>query len=560
MRLRGVEKMGDEAEIRTTKEKLLFYTTAFFILLGTFSMFAFLFLVPFVIEPAFTTIFMQFEEVPALCETFSTVRRFGNKNCSWSSCREGCTKEIYECTQIKVNYRLNLHNYTDEFNMTEYHINLKEAEKEVPPVKRTDRYERAIRDYEYDEISLNDNTNHILYHFDHEHTPVAAVARPSILLSSNDRVATNAVTTVSGLNSAQSNNEQQSLQQQFPYHSKITNNQNQNQNNHNRNMSNNFNRFVRISKSNEPSEQLMIITNTEMETDAGITATASTSTDLETAIISDSDIDTDTNDEQLFTSLDVAISGGGGEADDREEEEEEDIFEEISEMNRDFLNTTYFYVGAHLYPNVKGCGYPPMLNCTIWLKRYTRIGVKFPCYYSKVDPSVVISDLDYWQNTLNLIYSMAIPIPSFIISVIYLTYAYFKIYNEDEEAAPLDKNAEDMDIDDEGVVDDSDDAALAENAAGSQIINTHDSTTGDSVVLVDGMLPNGGPTIPGSLSHPGLVTMPSSQYLTHTPGSQLTPNSDINSFGHQLKVQMVDELSRDSMDNGILSTTNSMQG
>ncbi|TMW41685.1 hypothetical protein DOY81_013236 [Sarcophaga bullata] len=143
--------MGDEIDERTLREKLLFYTTAFFILLGTFSLFAFLFLVPFVIEPAFTTIFMEFEEVPALCETFSTVRRYGARNCSWSSCREGCTKEIYDCTQIMVNYRLNLYNYTDEFNFTEYHINLKEAEKYVPPVKRTDRYERAIRDdYEYD--------------------------------------------------------------------------------------------------------------------------------------------------------------------------------------------------------------------------------------------------------------------------------------------------------------------------------------------------------------------------------------------------------------------------
>lgn len=33
---------------------------------------------------------------------------------------------------------------------------------------------------------------------------------------------------------------------------------------------------------------------------------------------------------------------------------------------------------------------------------------------------------------MNLVYAMAIPIPSFIISVIYLTIAYFKIYNEEE--------------------------------------------------------------------------------------------------------------------------------
>lgn len=422
--------MADEVEIRTLREKLLFYTTAFFILLGTFSMFAFLFLVPFVIEPAFTTIFMQFEEVPALCETSSVVHRSGAKNCSWSSCREGCTKEIYDCTQIMANYRLNLYNYTDEFNFTQYHIDLKEAEKIIPPVKRTDRYERAIRDYEYD-LGPHDQMD-----------------EGSIVLE-------------------------------------------------------------HLSFGDEDGSNGFLIEDSE----------------------------------------NAMVNADGN-----------DVFEEISELNRGLMganDSKYFFVGAHVYPNVKGCGYPPMLNCTIWLKRYKRYGVKFPCYYSKVDPSVVITHLDYWQNTLNLVYSMAIPIPSFIISVIYLTYAYFKIYNEDEETAPLDKNAEDMDIDDEGV-DDSDGAALADNAAGSQIINMHDSTTGESCI-VDGVLPNGVPGMANSISQHGSVTTPG-QYRVQTPGSVMTPNSDMNSFGHQLKVQMADELSRDSLDNGILSTSNSVQG
>ncbi|XP_061397930.1 protein tipE [Musca vetustissima] len=437
--------MADELEIRTLREKLLFYTTAFFILLGTFSMFAFLFLVPFVIEPAFTTIFMQFDEVPALCETSSTITRFGARNCSWSSCREGCTREIFECTQIMVNYRLNLYNYTDEFNFTEYHINLKEAERVIPPKKRTDRYTRAIRDYEYD---LG------------PHDPMAAAMDD---------------------------------------------------------------------EGGGAGGGGMVMEHLHFGDEDGSNG----------FLIEDSGLDTDN----------TLISADGS-----------DVFEEISELNRGLMSgndSKYFFVGAHLYPNVKGCGYPPVLNCTIWFKRYTKLGVKFPCYYSKVDPSVVISELDYWQNTLNLIYSIAIPVPSFIISVIYLTYAYFKIYNEDEETAPLDKNAEDMDIDDEGV-DDSDGAALADNAAGSQVINMHDSTTGESCI-VDGILPNGGPGMTNSISQPGSVTTPG-QYRVHTPGSVMTPNSDMHSFGHQLKVQMADDFSRDSLENGILSTSNSVQG
>ncbi|KAL7731997.1 hypothetical protein ACLKA6_015761 [Drosophila palustris] len=439
--------MGDEADKRTAKEKLLFYTTAFFILLGTFSLFAFLFLVPFVIEPAFTTIFMQFEEVPALCETYDTEIFFGAKNCSWSSCREGCTKDIYTCTQIRVNYRLNLYNFMDEFNFTEYHINLKEAERVIPPVKRTDRYERALRDYEYDNLGGGD-ANSI-----------------------------------------------------------------------------------------------------DMDMDMGSSAGSMAGGRFEQLNFGDAD---GSNGYLIEESEDTAagtlLNG------------ERRPFDEISELNEGLMgpNSTYYYVGARLFPNVKGCGYPPMLNCTIWLKRYTKIGIKFPCYYSKVDPSLVISDLDYWQNTLNLVYSMAIPIPSFIISVIYLTYAYFKIYNEDEETAPLDKNAEDMDIDDIDAVDDSDGAVLADNVAGSQIVNM-DSTTNDS--CLEGVLPNGGPGMTRCISQGGSITTPG-HYIAQSPaGSQMmTPNSEINSFGHQLKVQMADELSRDSLENGVLSTSNSVQG
>lgn len=392
--------MGDEPpEERTFKEKLLFYTTAFFILLGTFSMFAFLFLVPFVIEPAFTTIFMQFEEVPALCETMYQDTFHGAKNCSWASCREGCTKDIYVCTQIRVNYRLNLYNYTDEFNFTQYHKDLAWSEREMPKVKRTDRYERAIRDYEYaDGIGIDG--------------------------------------TMGGLGSI-----------------------------------------------NFDENSLLDLSHS----------------------LSDDDDNGDGNNE---------IDDDSGQP-----------FDQISELNKNLLanSSKYFYVGARLFPNVKGCGYPPMLNCTIWQKRYIKLQTKFPCYYSKVDPSLVISELDYWQNTLNLVYSMAIPIPSFIISVIYLTYAYFKIYNEDEEAAPLDENAEDIDFEE------GDEMAINSNEDSDDL-------------CVDVIIPNGGTT---SLS---------------PAASQMTPNSEINSFGHQLKVQMADDMSRESLDAGVISNSNSVQG
>lgn len=98
------------------------------------------------------------------------------------------------------------------------------------------------------------------------------------------------------------------------------------------------------------------------------------------------------------------------------------------------------------------------------------------------------------QVYMNLVYAMAIPIPSFIISVIYLTIAYFKIYNEDEEVLV---------------------AAGEEGEEGEE-------GEGDATPL---------PPTSGAL----------------TPGSEAF-REDLASFGHQLKVAMADDISRESLD------------
>lgn len=318
--------MGEKTK-QTWKQKILFYITAFFVLLGTFSLFSFLFLVPFVIDPAFTTIFMEFDETPALCVTSRTERRQGVSNCSWSSCREGCTKEIYDCTQIRVDYKKAFFQTTNTTDV----------------VVRKERGLRENDDYDY-EIS-----------FDH------------------------------------SNN-------LFP----------------------------------------------EIAPTAPI-----------------------------------------------EEEEEED---------------DGIYTDAKLFPNVKGCGYPPMLNCSVFLKQYREVGTNFSCYYSRVDPGMVISQLDMWQVYMNLVYAMAIPIPSFIVSVIYLTFAYFKIYSDDEEKAPLKQNAESMDVEAESIPD-----------------------------VVTPLPPASGGITPASEAF----------------------REDLASFGHQFKVAMADEMSRESIPDAI---SNSQSG
>jgi len=97
------------------------------------------------------------------------------------------------------------------------------------------------------------------------------------------------------------------------------------------------------------------------------------------------------------------------------------------------------------------------------------------------------------QVYMNLVYAMAIPIPSFIISVIYLTIAYFKIYNEDEEVL-----------------------------VGGEEGEEGEEEEGDGTPL---------PPTSGAL----------------TPGSEAF-REDLASFGHQLKVAMADDISRESLD------------
>lgn len=84
-------------------EKAKFYTS---LCLGTsaiLSVFAFLFLIPFVVEPAIATILADFESEPVVCAVTEHVYTEGLRNCSWASCREGCTTAHTRCYQVNSN-------------------------------------------------------------------------------------------------------------------------------------------------------------------------------------------------------------------------------------------------------------------------------------------------------------------------------------------------------------------------------------------------------------------------------------------------------------------------
>jgi hypothetical protein len=68
------------------------------------SVFAFLFLVPFVLDPAISTMTHEFVETAVTCMVSNVSVRHGKSNCLWSSCREGCTADMFKCYQVRVVY------------------------------------------------------------------------------------------------------------------------------------------------------------------------------------------------------------------------------------------------------------------------------------------------------------------------------------------------------------------------------------------------------------------------------------------------------------------------
>ncbi len=95
------EDMESEAdEARTKLENFKYYTS---LVLGTLCIvciFCFLFLVPFVLDPAISTLLHRFVEAPVTCKVSSVNIFHGKTNCKWTSCREGCTSELYVCYQV----------------------------------------------------------------------------------------------------------------------------------------------------------------------------------------------------------------------------------------------------------------------------------------------------------------------------------------------------------------------------------------------------------------------------------------------------------------------------
>ena len=73
------------------------------LLAGT-SFIVFMTLLPLMIDPSVLTFVLQLE--PAACLTVAAAVLNGMSNCSWSSCQQACTVDIYKCWHVNVSYLL----------------------------------------------------------------------------------------------------------------------------------------------------------------------------------------------------------------------------------------------------------------------------------------------------------------------------------------------------------------------------------------------------------------------------------------------------------------------
>ncbi|CAI6367207.1 unnamed protein product [Macrosiphum euphorbiae] len=82
------------------------------------SFMVFLFLVPFVVDPAVSRLIARYAPEPGTCALHEHVFAAGLSKCTWSSCREGCTSATTRCHQITVNYSLTPYQQYEQDHMS----------------------------------------------------------------------------------------------------------------------------------------------------------------------------------------------------------------------------------------------------------------------------------------------------------------------------------------------------------------------------------------------------------------------------------------------------------
>ncbi len=80
-----------------------------------------------------------------------------------------------------------------------------------------------------------------------------------------------------------------------------------------------------------------------------------------------------------------------------------------------------------LLVNIKGCGYPPDIDCKKFAAKYENLSdhlETFPCHYSKANPWIVLETYSFAESLVNIVAAIAIPNGVFLVSLVVLLYWY----------------------------------------------------------------------------------------------------------------------------------------
>ncbi|KAK7874408.1 hypothetical protein R5R35_001504 [Gryllus longicercus] len=97
---------------RTCRQAVWFYATSFLAAAVVGGGAALLFLVPLYVDPAISTLAADFAPHPVRCVTVRREELSGIFNCTWSSCKEGCTSDMFHCLHVFVTYDTRPYNAT----------------------------------------------------------------------------------------------------------------------------------------------------------------------------------------------------------------------------------------------------------------------------------------------------------------------------------------------------------------------------------------------------------------------------------------------------------------
>ena len=127
-------------------------------------------------------------------------------------------------------------------------------------------------------------------------------------------------------------------------------------------------------------------------------------------------------------------------------------FSKYVSINASQTNRTSFSMqtmtDTPLLVNIKGCGYPPDVACATFFSKYETFldeAKTFPCYYSRVNPWIVIEVYKSSEMMASIIASIVVPNVIFIVSLSILLYWYCpycqaKCHNYEEQ---IDQEIED---------------------------------------------------------------------------------------------------------------------